>query len=84
VARAAIEGAPADLAADDLPPAAPAKPKRKPRVVSAPADEEVGEAVAALDDTGAAADKPKRKPRVRTKISTDTTPTAGDEGPGEA
>jgi sec-independent protein translocase protein TatB len=89
--RVAIEGAPADLFADDLSAAAPAKPKRKPRVVTAPAEPEVSEAAAALDDTAATAEKPKRKPRVRAKTSadktstsetsTDTTPTAGDEGP---
>lgn len=83
-ARVAIEGAPADLFADDLPAAAPAKPKRKPRVVTAPAEPEVSEAASALDDTAATAEKPKRKPRVRAKTSTDTTPTAGDEGPDAA
>lgn len=88
-ARVAIEGAPADLFADDLPAAAPAKPKRKPRVVTAPAEPEVSEAVAALDDTEATAEKPKRKPRARAKTapaetSTDATPTAGDEGPDAA
>jgi sec-independent protein translocase protein TatB len=93
-ARVAIEGAPADLFADDLPAAAPARPKRKPRVVTAPAEPEVSEAVAALDDAATTAEKPKRKPRVRAKTSadktsttdtsTDTTPTAGDEGPDAA
>ena len=88
-ARVAIEGAPADLFADDLPAAVPAKPKRKPRVVTAPAEPELSEAVAALDDTAITAEKPKRKPRVRaktptTETSTDTTPTAGDEGPDAA
>jgi sec-independent protein translocase protein TatB len=88
-ARVAIEGAPADLFADDLPAAVPAKPKRKPRVVTAPAEPEVSEAVAALDDTATTAEKPKRKPRARAKMapaetSTDTTPTAGDEGPDAA
>lgn len=88
-ARVAIEGAPADLFADDLPAAVPAKPKRKPRVATAPAEPELSEAVAALDDTASTAEKPKRKPRARvktptTETSTDTTTTAGDEGPDAA
>lgn len=83
--RAVIEGPPADLFADDLPAAVPAKPRRKPRVVTASAEPEVSEAVAALDDAAAAVEKPKRKPRAKTaRSSTDTTPTAGDEGPDAA
>jgi sec-independent protein translocase protein TatB len=78
-ARTAIEGAPADLFAADLSQASPAKPGRKPRVATAPAEPGLSDAAAALDDPATAADKPKRKPRVRVK-----SPSAGDEGPDAA
>ncbi|MDF2995735.1 MAG: twin-arginine translocation protein TatB subunit [Xanthobacteraceae bacterium] len=78
-ARTAIEGAPADLFAADLSQATPAKPGRKPRVATAPAEPGLSDAAAALDDPATAADKPKRKPRVRVK-----SPSAGDEGPDAA
>lgn len=77
-AQAALEGAPADLAASDLGAEAPAKPKRKPRVVVSD-EAELSEAVASLDDRPEPVAKAKRKPRVKPR-----TQDTGDEGPGAA
>ncbi|QIB35631.1 Sec-independent protein translocase protein TatB [Ancylobacter pratisalsi] len=63
----------------------PAKPKRAPRVKALPAEPEVAEAVASLDDTTPpSAAKAPRKPRVKKTVS-DEAPAApstkGKEGP---